>query len=269
MVKEGLTKEEARKLIESIKLLSDLKFRGMNFYSLTQGKEYITFKDGNGTVININIEDIPVISDKNNKDIIALSSSDNGNISIEDEVYEQKGGFDSFSSTTDSSSSIGFSSTSTSTTSSYSLKSSEKSKKMSGGAIYSDTSSNIPMNGGGVYSDTSSFNPKKSQQKYNNDVFSATSPNIPMNGGGAVFSATSDIYSLTSSLNFKNDMTGGNFSSDTIGSISYLKEHKNNLGTDIFKKSSQKGGSVGNPNELRNKMKELGIGSTSTSSVCE
>ncbi len=356
MVKEGLTKDEVNQLIKSIKFLSELQFNGMMFYSYTNGKSHINFKNGS-EILKIDIKDIPVISDKGNKDIIELSTSDNGNISIEEVRSDMQNGGAGLRSTTSesSSTSLTYSSTSSSTssflnkkkmnggtvysdTSSFNYKKSEgfsetsPNMPMTGGAIYSDTSSfnprknaknsevysatspNMPMTGGAIYSDTSSFNPRKNAKnsevysvtssnvpmngggaysdtssvnsKINNDVYSATSPNIM--GGGGTFSATSpfdpnmdknlvneatsDIYSATSTLNAKNNYQQGGFESDTIGSISDLKDKRktnNNLGLDIFKKSTQTGGSASNPNQIRNKMKDLGIGSTSTSSVCE
>ncbi len=324
MVKEGLTKDEVNQLIKSIKFLSELQFNGMMFYSYTNGKSHINFKNGS-EILKIDIKDIPVISDKGNKDIIELSTSDNGNISIEEVRSDMQNGGAGLRSTTSesSSTSLTYSSTSSSTSSFLNKK------KMNGGTVYSDTSSfnykksegfsetspNMPMTGGAIYSDTSSFNPRKNAK--NSEVYSVTSSNVPMNGGGAysdtssvnskinnndvysatspnimggggtfsatspfdpnmdknlVNEATSDIYSATSTLNAKNNYQQGGFESDTIGSISDLKDKRktnNNLGLDIFKKSTQTGGSASNPNQIRNKMKDLGIGSTSTSSVCE
>ncbi len=334
MEKKGLTKDEVIKLIESIKFLSGLHFDGLKFSSYKCGNTYITFKNGNKEEIKIDLENLPVISDKTNEAV---------NVSVDNESTEtsQLGGHIDTSSTNDSSDlNIDFTSSSTSSTTSFhSNKSSSTKKNMNGGysknmysetssfnpkmsknsEVYSATSPNMPNIGnmtGGAYSETSSFNPKMSK---NSEVYSATSPNmgnmiggaysetssfnpkkmnknndsitssyVPMNGGGA-YSETSnfdpnmntkqmsDAYSATSSLanlapvTPKNIMEGGNFESDTIGSISDLKNRKvnNKLDLDIFKKASQKGGSVSNPNEIRNKMKDLGIKSTSTSSVCE
>ncbi len=366
MEKKGLTKDEVIKLIESIKFLSGLHFDGLKFSSYKCGNTYITFKNGNKEEIKIDLENLPVISDKTNEAV---------NVSVDNESTEtsQLGGHIDTSSTNDSSDlNIDFTSSSTSSTTSFhSNKSSSTKKNMNGGysknmysetssfnpkmsknsEVYSATSPNMPNIGnmtGGAYSETSSFNPKmsKNSEVYsatspnmgnmtggaysetssfnlkmskNSEVYSATSPNmgnmiggaysetssfnpkkmnknndsitssyVPMNGGGA-YSETSnfdpnmntkqmsDAYSATSSLanlapvTPKNIMEGGNFESDTIGSISDLKNRKvnNKLDLDIFKKASQKGGSVSNPNEIRNKMKDLGIKSTSTSSVCE
>ncbi len=155
------------------------------------------------------------------------------------------------------------------------------------GGNFSDTSPMSMNLRGGKLSDTSPMN-----ENYNNMGFSETSPMgmdlSSMKGGKNLkknynqVRTSSDVYSVTSNLPngfgssgfVQNQFRGGaltesetiNFSSDS------------NLDTSIFKKpsslnnsnSQQKGGSVKtNSNNLRNQMKDLGIGSTSTSSVCE
>ncbi len=149
---------------------------------------------------------------------------------------------------------------------------------------FSDTSYNNMGNNlrGGNLSDTSPMS-----GNHTNMGFSETSPMgmdlSSMKGGKSSkknynqVRTSSDVYSATSNLSSgfgQNQFRGGaltesetiNFSSDS------------NLDTSIFKKpsslnnsnSQQKGGSVKtNSNNLRNQMKDLGIGSTSTSSVCE
>ena len=120
--------------------------------------------------------------------------------------------------------------------------------------VLSDTSS-VMDNGIGIGMNISSLKGGKSSKKMYNQ-------------------ATSDVYSVTSNLAIghsqgQNNFRGGALTdSDTFNFIS-----DSNLDTSIFKKpssSQQKGGSTKTgSNNLRNKMKDIGIGSTSTSSVCE
>lgn len=170
----------------------------------------------------------------------------------------------------------------------------KEAQKQQGGAIYSDTSSYNPssrklknaifsdtsvMNGGGQ-SDTSSFNPGL----LNNKQFSETSDidGIGQMGGACPCSQTSSVdvgmfggskdFSDTSSINpkmFGNMM--GNFvgggASDTLESISEIKERKNkktNLDLNIFR--TQAGG---NSSDSKQKLRDMGIHSSSTSSLCE
>ncbi len=128
--------------------------------------------------------------------------------------------------------------------------------KMMMGGGFSDTSSFNPrmMNGGGC-SDTSSINPNMLMGGGLSDT-SSFNPRM-MNGGG---------LSDTSSFNPRMMMGGGD--SDTIGSISELKEKKNqrkDLDLGIFKK--QNGGSM--DESKKNKLRGMGIHSSSTSSLCE
>ena len=114
--------------------------------------------------------------------------------------------------------------------------------------IFSETS-NINQNGGNnLYSETSSM-----KFSFNNN-FSDTS----------IFKQNSDIYSETSEL--KNSLKGGNTEVDTLQSITELEDSQ--LDLDIFKKSlnNQNGGFI---NFNKQKLNELGINSSSTSSVCE
>lgn len=104
------------------------------------------------------------------------------------------------------------------------------------------------------YSDTSSVRPEEMSH------LSKTS--------SAVFNARSDKYSDTSVLG----QVGGMGLSDTLNSISELKQRKSkgynsSLDVGIFRKA-QAGGSANN-NELKKKMMDLGINSSSTSSICE
>ena len=104
------------------------------------------------------------------------------------------------------------------------------------------------------YSETSSVRPEEMSN------LSKTS--------SAVFNARSDKYSDTSVLG---QMGGGMETTDTLRSISELKQRKtrntSSLDVGIFKKA-QSGGSA-NTNELKKKMMDLGINSSSTSSICE
>jgi hypothetical protein len=121
--------------------------------------------------------------------------------------------------------------------------------------VLSDTSS-VMDNGIGIGMNISSLKGGKSSKKMYNQ-------------------ATSDIYSATSNLAIghgQNNFRGGALTdSDTLNFTT-----ESNLDTSIFKKPSssnntqQKGGSSkSGANNLRNQMKDMGIGSTSTSSVCE
>lgn len=130
---------------------------------------------------------------------------------------------------------------------------------MNGGG-FSDTSAMVEGNGI-AYSQTSSYDPKftlkgGSKSKLNNlnamsDIFSPTSA-LTMKGGNKGRISHVDTAGLTDTLDLSTDLK--------------LSE---SLDTNIFKKPAQKGGSVSSRNELKNKMKEMGIGSTSTSSICE
>lgn len=165
-------------------------------------------------------------------------------------------------------------------------------QKQQGGALFSDTSSynptsrklknaifseNSTMNAS-RQSDTSSFNPNL----FKNKQFSETSDGIGQMGGACPCSQTSSIepgmfggskdFSETSSVNPKmigkmigNIMGGGE--SDTLASISEIKERKNkksNLDLNIFK--TQAGGAS---SEIKQKLRSMGIHSSSTDSLCE
>ena len=83
------------------------------------------------------------------------------------------------------------------------------------------------------------------------------------------FTLGNNKYSETSPME---QLGGKAVDSDTLNSISELRERKSNsiksnLNIDIFRKSL-KGGSVGNQ-DLSQKLAELGINSSSTSSICE
>jgi hypothetical protein len=90
---------------------------------------------------------------------------------------------------------------------------------------------------------------------------------------------SSDLYSDTSAIALDSKLVGGNGNletSDTLRSISDIKGRKNknnqmsNLDLGIFKKV-QSGGSASTlpNNDIKKKMLEVGINSSSTSSVCE
>ncbi len=121
----------------------------------------------------------------------------------------------------------------------------KEAQKQQGGALLSDTSSYNPsfrklknaifsdtsvMHGGGSLSDTSSFNPGI----FKNQKLSETSDVAQMVGGTCPCSQTSSVdprmfggsknFSETSSINSK--MTGGG-ESDTLASLSVIKEKKN------------------------------------------
>lgn len=92
---------------------------------------------------------------------------------------------------------------------------------------------------------------------------------LPLNLSQTSYNGRSDKYSDTSIIG----QMGGNLDiSDTLMSVSELKDRKNkitnnsNLNLGIFKKV-QSGGSTNN--ELNKKIKEIGINSSSTSSICE
>ena len=92
---------------------------------------------------------------------------------------------------------------------------------------------------------------------------------LPLNLSQTSYNGRSDKYSDTSIIG----QMGGNLDiSDTLTSVSELKDRKNkitnnsNLNLGIFKKV-QSGGSTNN--ELNKKIKEIGINSSSTSSICE
>lgn len=97
-----------------------------------------------------------------------------------------------------------------------------------------------------------------SEQNYTykkSDGYSETS----MIGGGynGLVSEKSEMMNIDTTKNRRMKKKNSTHSSNTT-----------NLNMDIFKKAMMKGGAVSNQ-DLNNKMKEYGIGSTSTSSVCE
>ena len=171
---------------------------------------------------------------------------------------------------------------------------------MRGGALYSDTSSVMSLKGGNKCKH--GLTQSKCNKCNQNDDYSATSSIMPMMGGGTdtssmasviganYFSDTSssamsakksgkksgkksnrDMFSTTSQL----PITGGSRNTGILESLDSVAtsdfETSFSLDTSIFKKPSQqqKGGSVKSSNNLKSKMKDVGIGSTSTSSVCE
>ena len=122
-----------------------------------------------------------------------------------------------------------------------------------GGGTLSETST-LNANEGIAYSQTSSYN-----------------PNFLLKGGAETH-LQSDMYSSTSILNIKGGSRFGAGLTDTLESTDLgLSDIRltDSLDTNIFKKPAQKGGSVSSGNQLKNKMKNLCIGSTSTSSICE
>jgi hypothetical protein len=157
---------------------------------------------------------------------------------------------------------------------------------MAFGSMISATSSDMPTTNKYNFSDTSPVNPTTSTKNMRggnsgSDVFSPTSqmPNSirptqtiqQMRGGNR---SSSDVFSPTSQMpNMPNmsNMMGGKLNQTGTTETSDINFSDTNLDTNIFRKSSsqkQKGGSVVN-NNLRNQMRDMGIGSTSTSSVCE
>jgi len=128
---------------------------------------------------------------------------------------------------------------------------------------YSETSDVRQNVGNRNYSETSDMN-----QIIGNQIYSETSI-INQNGGNQIYSETSifkknsDIYSETSE--FKNSLKGGVI--DTLQSITELEDSQ--LDLDIFKRSvnKQQGGSINFNN--KQKLNNIGINSSSTSSVCE
>ncbi len=159
---------------------------------------------------------------------------------------------------------------------------------MRGGSMMSATSSDMPTTNKYNFSDTSPVNPTNSTNSTNSnmkggnrsssDVFSPTSqmPNSirptqtiqQMRGGNR---SSSDVFSPTSQMP-NMTMMGGRLNQTGTTETSDVNFSDTNLDTNIFRKSSsqkQKGGSVGVNNGLKNQMRDMGIGSTSTSSVCE
>jgi hypothetical protein len=132
-----------------------------------------------------------------------------------------------------------------------------------GNRNYSETSDMNQIIGNQIYSETSIIN-----QNGGNQIYSETSI-INQNGGNQIYSETSifkknsDIYSETSE--FKNSLKGGVI--DTLQSITELEDSQ--LDLDIFKRSvnKQQGGSINFNN--KQKLNNIGINSSSTSSVCE
>ena len=116
-----------------------------------------------------------------------------------------------------------------------------------GNQIYSETSITNQDGGNQIYSETSVMN-----NSFKNNL-SETS----------IFKKNSDIYSETSE--FKNSLKGGDL--DTLQSITELEDSQ--LDLDIFKRSvnKQQGGSINFNN--KQKLNNIGINSSSTSSVCE
>jgi hypothetical protein len=130
--------------------------------------------------------------------------------------------------------------------------------------IYSATSS-VVQNGGNLFSETSEI----MSERVNNKIYSETSGvNFSFKHNlseTSIFKKNSDIYSQTSDL--KSLLKGGYTEMDTLHSISELEE--SNLDLDIFRRSmkSQKGGSINFNN--KETLNQIGINSSSTSSVCE
>jgi hypothetical protein len=136
-------------------------------------------------------------------------------------------------------------------------------KLKGGNAVYSETST-IGHNGfdklkrgNAVYSETSTIGYNGFDKlKGGNGVYSETSTIghngfDKLKGGNGVYSETSDVIDFNSLNNKKNKK-----SSNTT-----------NLNVDIFRKAIMKGGTANQ--DINNKMREYGIKSTSTSSVCE
>ncbi len=169
----------------------------------------------------------------------------------------------------------------------------KEAQKQQGGAMFSETSSYNPSSRklknaifsetsamiGGAQSDTSSFNPgifKNKQLSETSDVnpnmgggacpCSQTSPIEPgMFGGSKDFSDTSSINPKMFGKTMGNFVGGGD--SDTLASISEIKDRKNkksNLDLNIFR---TQGG--GGSSDAKQKLREMGIHSSSTSSLCE
>jgi hypothetical protein len=138
---------------------------------------------------------------------------------------------------------------------------------------------------GGGFSDTSSYYPSRLKNAIFSDAsfgpmaggaYSTTSDMQEMNGGGCPCSETSSVdprlfrggannFSDTSSFNPRMMMGGGD--SDTIGSLSEIMDRKNKkTGLDLNIFSKQNGGGE---KESKLKLKNMGIHSSSTSSLCE
>jgi hypothetical protein len=124
--------------------------------------------------------------------------------------------------------------------------------------LFSETSELNENNKNNLFSETSAYD-----QHLSNKLFSETSE-FNQNGGNNLFikknNKNSDMYSETSELKkvYSN--------MDTLQSITELQDSQ--LDLDIFKKSikQQKGGSINFNKKILN---EIGINSSSTSSVCE
>jgi len=132
-----------------------------------------------------------------------------------------------------------------------------------GGNLFSETSAmNNNDNNNKVFSETSAMNENENENENKNKVLSETSA-MSENGNNNLFlknDKINNMYSETSELNKKYSEL------DTLHSITELENSE--LDLDIFKKSlnQQKGGSL-----IFNKKKlnDIGIKSSSTSSVCE
>ncbi len=144
-------------------------------------------------------------------------------------------------------------------------------------AIFSDASVNFMVGGGCPCSETSSIDPRAFGRGGGalSDTSSVNPKMVGMVGGG--FSETSSVnpgmvgmvgggFSETSSVN--PGMVGmiGGGDTDTIGSISELKNRKNkknNLDLNIFGKQN------GGGSDAKLKLRNMGIHSSSTDSLCE
>jgi len=129
----------------------------------------------------------------------------------------------------------------------------------------SNTSQNTFTPRNNKYSETSSMEQLGGKNSFKTAKYSETSP-MEVLRGKHIFKTAK--YSETSPM----EQLGGKSDSDTLNSISELKDiransKKSNLNVDIFKKT-QSGGS-NNKQNLTKKIMELGINSSSTSSVCE
>ncbi len=297
----NLTKDELADFIKSVKTLLNLQLGNSKLKSLVRddnGMVFI-FCDKNGKEFEKKLNELVIrtTDSKNNfvkNEVLTVTSSD-----VPSPNPGQAGGY--FFSETSSDvpkfkNSKKNQNKSNSDTFSLTSPMPPKSTFMKGGNntssdIYSQTSpmptnnTNNNMRGGAGCGTMSETSPMASN--YKNMVLSETSPALDMAIGMNLSSmkggksskkmynqASSDIYSATSNLptgQGQNNFRGGaltdsetiNFSSDS------------NLDTSIFKKpssfnnSQQKGGTVKTNSNLKNQMKDMGIGSTSTSSVCE
>ena len=241
MSNSKLSKNDINNLFSAIKILNNFSNDDLEFKSYKKGSNKIKFRSQTGGDISISLNAIQ----NENTDIFSETSSLNqygGNLSETSSVTNSfKHRVNNFSETSDDN-----------------LENSNNKRLFKNGGNLSETSSvtNSFKQNGGVFSDTSDDNLENSNIKSlfkNSDNYSETSI-LPISQNGGKINNFNESDTLKSITEFNL-----NTESDT----------ESELDLNIFTKlnKGQTGGMIGNNMKL--KLKELGINSSSTSSLCE